>query len=57
MAFLTKPSEEDLQKLGVLAYVTSEERARILGLPSGQSQRAIASLAKEIDALKRKGKL
>ena len=57
MAFLTKPSKEDLNKLGVLAYVSAEERARIMGLPSGQSQRAITSLAKEIEAAKRKGKL
>jgi hypothetical protein len=57
MAFLTKPSKEDLQKFGILAHVSAEERGRIMGLPSGQSQRAIASLAKEIDAAKRKGKL
>lgn len=44
------PDPETKRKWGPLAYVSEEERRRIMDLPSGQSKRAITSLEREIDA-------
>lgn len=46
--FIKKPPREDIQKFGVLAYVTPEERHRILHLPFGETGRKIKSLEKEL---------
>ena len=51
------PSREDLQKWGTLAYVNAKERERILGLPCGETHRALESLSREIETAKRKGKI
>ena len=46
------PPKELLDKWGILAYVDAEERARILGLPHGETPKAIKRLEREVDLLR-----
>ncbi len=53
---ILNPPREDVAKFGTLAYVTPEERARILALPFGETPRAIKNLERDLrDARKRRG--
>lgn len=53
----SKPTPEDFHKFGILAYVSKEERQRIMDLPAGHAKNQIRLMQREIDYLKKKKRI
>lgn len=54
MTLILQPSLEDIKTWGDLAYVTSDERDRIMSKPVGQRDRAVQNLKRQVDAAVKK---